>query len=377
VISKLRCPYCLRTFRMKDVDWRHPTTNHPRPSPVPAGPRLARIVKRAADRLAPMSMSEYVEGLREGYRPRCPEQGEVLPGDPRRRGLVVGLIGEAGASKSHYLASLVHQLVTYDPLRRFGLEASLSEGCFRDYKERYYDFLFARRQRIPGTPPLLPDGDHSKPIVLEVRDSVRRRVTTLSIFDAAGEDVQTGGKVAAKSPFLFMADVLVFFVDPLCLPKLWALRDLDQDQDLFSTKSRFEMVEQALQGANRRRFKPMKAAVVLAKADTCQEIDGFDDAFLHEPDYLSLVDTVNRLDVERTRVAAFIEAWGGGALVNTLNARFPGCGFHAVSATGCSPEGQHFPFVRPTRCIDPLIVPLLQLGLLDESLDLRQVGVTR
>jgi hypothetical protein len=267
----------------------------------------------------------------------------------------------------------VHQLETDDMPARLGLDVSPPSGPSADlYVTEYYRRVFQERTALNATKPHDQQAQERLPIVLVVREMTTGRESNLIIFDAAGEQMRSGTDVARFNRFLYMAKILVFFVTPSSLPRVDSrVNDPGRTQQSpVGTRAMFDQVERQMRQARgvQQGQLDVFASVVLAKADLYQGLEGFDDSLLEEPLYDNLSDTLWRLKDESDQVAQIMTGYGAGNLVGTLDNRFPNCTFHAVSATGASPdEHGRFERIAPVKCIDPLIVPLYRLGLLTEQ----------
>jgi len=62
-------------------------------------------------------------------------------------------------------------------------------------------------------------------------------------------------------------------------------------------------------------------------------------------------------------VRELLRRYDGNALLRASQA-YTDAGFFAVSATGSSPQDDHYPVVKPLRCIDPLVWLLAKLGVI-------------
>ena len=78
------------------------------------------------------------------------------------------------------------------------------------------------------------------------------------------------------------------------------------------------------------------------------------------------------------RLVDFLELNGGSNLLTTLLGRLPDPTVHAVSATGSEPLNGHYPAIRPTGVLDPLLVLLARHRFLPrEGLELEQALADR
>lgn len=370
----LVCPHCLHTFPPSGLRWVD--ANGSELDALPTIPRGWRRLQRLAERSAPEPTGEQIaDWVARGGHPVCPNGDRLPPEMTDRDTIVVGLVGERGSSKSHYLAALVALLMDDGVLARFDLAVELLPDSSQRFRELYYEPLFVGRTRIEPTQPL-QGNERREPITLVLRNLRTSRAVNLVLFDASGEQQISSADQARYNRFLYVASAVLLFVPPTALRGVREkLPDVEALQLTPTTSAIFDQTAEQLRLARRLRsdedLDGVAAAVLLSKVDQLRGVDTFDDELLIEPDYdlLPAAAIYKQIEDDGALVAAFMEHSGGANLVASLVHRFSGVTFHPVSATGCDLQDGHFPQVRPIRCLDPLFAVLVRLGVIPRDGD--------
>lgn len=369
---RIVCLTCLSAFGPDGIQWADEKGIPGAPPPAMVRDRGDRLFRRAPKDASEPTMADMADWLAKGHQPQCP-LGHSLPLQVvERDSIVIGLVGEPGSSKSHYLAALVMELIEGNVLAKAGYDIGLASNCRPLFTRDYQVPLFRRRAPLAATAPLIEDEDEEErlPIILVMRDSGTGHETNIIFYDPSGEQLNSPAVVAQYNRFLFVADALFFFIPPVVLP---GLRDrmpsVDGDgQTMLQTKGMIDELELQLRRTRgqARGTVDVAAAALLAKADLCRGVPGFSDDLLEQPDYstTTMNQTLRRIRQETQIVSQFMAQARGDNLVMGLAARFPEVTFHAVSATGCAIEDGIFPSVHPTRCVDPILSVLARRGML-------------
>jgi hypothetical protein len=375
--KRLLCPICLTSFGA--VSWISEQEGEVtgRPKISACANWLRRLIRKPSgrDRIAHGAGKAYLGWKQKAPHPTCPNQHVLPPDFDRRDTVVVGLVGEKGSSKSHYLAALVTTLVEEGPLTRFGITVGISPESERVFREQYYEPLFIHHSQLEGTLPLYDVEEVRQPLVLELLNFQTNTYTNLVIFDAAGEQLNTDVDQARYSGFLLATDIVMLFVTPDSLRGLRSYTGAGTDalQNVISTKSMFEQLATQLRHARGLdTIDPLDdviGTVLLAKADLLSDIPRFREDLLREPSYEEVTSksTLARIEDESDWISQLLENHGGRDLVASLTARYQGCSFHSVSATGCSAVNGKFDEIKPFRCLDPLLYGLIKLGVISKE----------
>lgn len=370
--KRIICLTCLSAFGPEKIHWADNRGIPDTQPPVMTRARIGRLFHRRPKGTPEPTMADLADWLARGHQPQCP-LGHALPLQVvERDNIVIGLVGEPGSSKSHYLAALVMEIIESNVLAKAGYDVGLASSCRPVFTRDYQVPLFQKRRPLAATAPLIDEEDNGSrlPIILVMRDAATGHETNIIFYDPSGEQLNSPAVVAQYNRFLFVADALFFFVPPAVLPGLRScVPHLDNDrQTMLQTKGMIDELELQLRQARglTRGTVDVTAAVLLAKADLCRGVPGFDDRLLEQPDYAAetMEQTQHRIQQDTRDVSQFMTQAKGDNLVMGLAARFRDLSFHAVSATGCALEDGTYPSVRPTRCVDPLLSLLARRGSL-------------
>ncbi|MFJ9632384.1 hypothetical protein ACIQPR_13755 [Streptomyces sp. NPDC091280] len=355
--ARVRCPICLNT-----VDWAR-----------------AQIVTMNTDgRPEPLVRATDEDEVSWNYRTldayRLCEGGggepHVLPGRYGDFGepLVIGVVGESHAGKTHLLAAMIGMLSDADRMSRLGLSVGgldlrLHQRYLRDVVRPFLD----QGQGLDGTPPAPPEFTDA----LWIHNRHTGRSFAVAFFDVSGEWLANH---EAQVPFLGAVGALVFVVDPT------RIRGLTATEGGVLGDPSFDVVLQKigqLRGFDGTEFLPLPAAVVIGKCDLLRHHESLVDRWFRDtsPD--------EELDL-RTVEAESEDAY---ALLSSRGARgwlapFVRCArstLHFASATGHKPveeDGvQRSPKggFEPRRTLKPMLTLFALCGVLGPT-DLGQEG---
>src|SRR5947199_4278325 len=146
----------------------------------------------------------------------------------------IAVIGDIFSGKSHYIASLVHELQEghMQEMIRF---SAIDDQVTHKYINEYYGPLFLSKHILPRTLPgdapardtfRLGTGIERKSLmydlVIESAASHLTKRVNLMIYDASGEDYISQDRIVKFCQYLFSADAIIFLIDPLTLPGIIA-----------------------------------------------------------------------------------------------------------------------------------------------------------
>ncbi len=326
------------------------------------------------------AVKEWADWYARGFRAYCPEHFCELPEDFFTRELVlIGLVGESGSSKTHYLTALLH-LLAGGALSSYNVIVNFDPGTVMRYQNEYYRRLFVDHEVIPASRPLrwfdyqAGHREARPPMTVVMRNWQTGRAVNVCIFDAAGEQLLTRQEQATWARHLSIADGLLFFVDPAILPgarRRLGGADTGAGQTLHITESVIEVTSGLVRMS--RNLPPdadmagVPAALVLAKADLLADTEGFPAPALAPVDHLQDAPyrLANRIKQDSYLVEEYLVANGGANLVHSAVHKFPGITFHAVSATGCAPHNGVYDAIEPHRCLEPFLMLLDRTGVID------------
>ncbi|GGV07375.1 hypothetical protein GCM10010260_51370 [Streptomyces filipinensis] len=346
--AKVRCPICLDM-----VDWARADT----------------VTLNTDGRPEQLVRGEGEDEVRWNHRRLnayrlCAGGGEphVLPGRYGDFGepLVIGVVGESAAGKSHLLAAMLGMLSDVDRMARLGLvvgglDLKLHQRYLKDVVRPFLD----QGQGLAGTPAQPPEFTDA----LWIHNSNSGRNFAVAFFDVSGEWLADHD---AEVPFLGAVSALVFVVDPT------RIRGLTTATGSVTGDPSFGVVLDKigrLHGVDGSQFLPLPAAVVVGKCDLLRHHEPLVDRWFQNasPDEELQLAT---LEQESEDAYAFLSSRGAAGWL----APFVRCarstlhfatatGHKAVEADGVqrSPHGSF----APRRTLKPMLALFAMCGVLD------------
>jgi Double-GTPase 2 len=292
------------------------------------------------------------------FRLKCPNNHELINSlDPT---VVVGVIGNTGSSKSHYLAGLVYEIIHEERLKALGADVAYIGDTGKEMEERIKD-VYARGTVLPRT----EGGNLSGPFSYRLTRNLGATTEikeVLTFFDVAGEDCT--GELARSAEFvryIFDATGIILLIDPGGLP-LTENRLLAREEKIeLTTRAIIDNLANALEVVTGRPSREQRhiICITIAKADSVTIPQG-----VWPPDVWTSVAT-RRMSNSKTRgllrdyserCRAGLADIGGEAVINAAEARFRRSRifYSAVSATSQAPEDDKWPAPHPMGCSIPL-----------------------
>src|SRR5436190_8506719 len=204
---KCQCPSCFEEIYLGECKIMSGVTKQPLKEPK--GPFARMVVER-------LDGPEYT--LEAAYRV-CTECNYALPHDIERvPSIILAVVGDTHSGKSHYLASLIHQIKTEwmgntNGLARFN---PLTPDVEDYYRREYFERLHTQRQRLNFTQPqrvLSGTKYRAKPLIYQLMRSESpshpTTVLNLMIYDLAGEDF-FDGRLKTFGRFVYNTKAFIF-----------------------------------------------------------------------------------------------------------------------------------------------------------------------
>ncbi|CAL9646567.1 hypothetical protein [Streptomyces griseomycini] len=344
----VRCPICLSM-----VDWANAET----------------VTLDADGRPEPLVRLDGEDDVRwnhrrlDAYRLCAGGGGEphVLPGRYGDFGepLVIGVVGESAAGKSHLLAAMLGMLSDVDRMARLGLvvgglDLKLHQRYLKDVVRPFLD----QGQGLAGTPAQPPEFTDA----LWIHNSNTGRSFAVAFFDVSGEWLADHD---SEVPFLGAVSALVFVVDPTRIRGLTAATGSVTGDPSFGVV--LDKIGR-LRGVDGSQFLPLPAAVVIGKCDLLRHHEGLVDRWFQNasPDEELNLATVEE---ESEDAYAFLSSRGARGWL----APFVRCArstLHFATATGHgavetdglqrSPHGSF----APRRTLKPMLALFAMCGVL-------------
>jgi double-GTPase-like protein len=297
------------------------------------------------------------------------------------RSPLIGMVGGKNAGKTVYTTVLAHELRN-NIRRRFGADIWFAGdrqgelGSVADWLQLYDQALFTDRTLFQSTASAA-DGLRV-PLVLQWRQPRRvlgrdvHNTTTLSFYDAAGEDMTTQEFVNGQA-YLSAADALIVLLDPfqlkgsrdrISVPQV-ATRDTEPPLNVLTRIT--EMLRTT--NAVRARSKiSVPIAVVFGKIDAFYGMLGEDHPLLQQPRLGPYYDEAAGQDTDE-HLRALLAELDADDIDTHLRTQYKVFRYFAVSSLGAEPDYAgnriHSGGVRPFRVDEPLLWLLSRFRIIE------------
>ncbi|MGW4942348.1 hypothetical protein ACWEOZ_12270 [Actinoplanes sp. NPDC004185] len=265
--------------------------------------------------------------------------------------IVLGVVGNSLAGKTHLLAAMVGQMLNVDRMDILGLEVRpLDQGLHQRFQADFVDPLLTGRRQLDATPIGRPN---ALTYAAEIHSRHSGRSHALAFFDVSGEQFLSG----QGNDFIQAVTSLIFVVDATNVPPLvTGRREVPPDGTFEVVLQRLELQYRTDAGRGGG-FVPLPAALVVSKADhlTFDPDQPIRRWFAGPDDDLDLT----TVDQESEDVYAFLATRGAGAWLSPVQ-RLLDVSLHYASATNCDPVDNVFPArrFRQRRVFKPLLTLL-------------------
>jgi hypothetical protein len=396
-MSKVACPYCYHRFDLATL--RFQCTGRTTPGREKCKPEVDEDRRRLTgyggfalptfpppdtrsplpQRKAPCPTCGAPTGIRA-----CPVCHTPLPANfADSRSPLIGMVGGKNAGKTVYTTVLVHELKN-SIRRRFAADIWFAGdrqgelGSVADWSKVYERALFNDNKLFESTAGAV-DGVRV-PLVLQWRQPRRSfgrevyHTTTLSFYDAAGEDM-TSQEFVNGQAYLSSADALIVLLDPFQLegsrdrikvPQA-AARDTEPPLNVLT---RITEMLRTTYGVPARRKIAVPLAVVFSKIDAFYRMLGEDHPLLRQPDVGPFYNESVGRDTD-DHMRALLTELDADDVDTHLRAQYRTFRYFAVSSLGAEPDyagNRVDPHgVRPFRVDEPLLWLLSQFKIIDRS----------
>jgi hypothetical protein len=133
----------------------------------------------------------------------------------RGSALPIAVLGEGGASKSHFLPGLIWELETKRSLGSLGL--TLREGIYTNDLVKRVAAVFEDHEVLDSTLPGKLLGPYSYRLSLGRGETQDRH--SLLLFDIAGEDLQSVIRIAENAAYILLCKGIIILIDPVGILK--------------------------------------------------------------------------------------------------------------------------------------------------------------
>lgn len=397
-MSKVACPYCYQLIDSGKLYFQ--CTGRA----VPGRERCKRVVDEERQKLTgfgsaslPTFEPPESRGLVAARTTPCPDCGAPtgiracsvchtpLPANfAESRSPLIGMVGGKNAGKTVYTTVLAHEL-RHNIRRRFAADIWFAgdqqggNGSVSDWLADYERALFDRSTLFEAT---ASAGDGIKvPLVLQWRQPRQllglvqtHNTTTLSFYDAAGEDMTTQEFVNAQA-YLTSADGLIVLLDPFqlkgALDRISVPEASRRDTEPpINVLTRITELLRTSGGVRAKRKIATPIAVVFSKFDAFFPMLGDGHPLLERPTPGASYDETHGRDTDE-HLRALLEELDADDIDAHLRSNYKRFRYFAVSSLGAEPDyarNQVDPRgVRPFRVDEPLLWLLGLFKVIDRS----------
>ncbi|HKS48322.1 MAG TPA: zinc ribbon domain-containing protein [Amycolatopsis sp.] len=381
-MSKVACPYCYHRIELAKLHFQ--CTGRV----TPGRQRCAKAVDEERKRLTGYASPSWPTfprppsgslrlvpcpdcGTPSGIR-ACPVCHTPLPANfADSRSPLIGMVGGKNAGKTVYTTVLAHE-IRHNIRRRFAADIWFAGdqqggiGSVSDWLADYEQALFTDSRLFEST---ASAADGIKvPLVLQWRQpkrSLGREVhstTTLSFYDAAGEDMTTQEFVNAQA-YLTSADGLIVLLDPFQLKgaqdriKVPAAGRRDSEPPINVLTRITELLRTSHAVPAKRKIQ-IPVAVVFSKIDAFFPVLGDGHPLLRAPDAGPYYDEAHGRDTDE-HLRALLAELDADDIDAHLRAHYKSFRYFAVSSLGAEPDYDRNRVdaggVRPFRVDEPLL----------------------
>ncbi|TVT59470.1 zinc ribbon domain-containing protein [Amycolatopsis rhizosphaerae] len=376
------CPYCYHRVDLWTLHFQ--CTGRPSPGKPQCTKSVDEDRKRLTGYASPSWPTFPRPSNRRGRLESCPDCGSStgiracpvchtpLPANfSDSRSPLIGMVGGKNAGKTVYTTVLAHEL-RHNIRRRFAADIWFAgdqqggTGSVSDWLADYEQALFADRRLFESTASAA--GGIKVPLVLQwrqARRSLGREVhstTTLSFYDAAGEDMTTQEFVNAQA-YLTSADALIVLLDPFQLKGAHdrikvpdaSRRDTEPPINVLTRITELLRTSHAVSA---RRKISVPVAVVFSKIDAFFPMLGDGHPLLRAPEPGPCYDEAHGRDTDE-HLRALLAELDADDIDAHLRAHYKTFRYFAVSSLGAEPDYSanrvDVGGVRPFRVDEPLL----------------------
>jgi hypothetical protein len=384
-MAMLACPYCYNRINPAKLRFQCPGRA------APGRDRCKKTVDEDRRRLTgyttaswptfPAPESKTPWGKRKAPCPNCGTESGIracqvcrtpLPANfADSRSPLIGMVGGKNAGKTVYTTVLTHEL-RHNIRRRFAADIWFAGdqqagiGSTKDWIGAYEDAVFGNR-KLPESTTSAADGIRV-PLVLQWRQPRRQLgrdrpvTTTLSFYDAAGEDMTTQEFVNGQA-YLGAADALIILLDPFQLPgaqdRITVPESNRKDAEPpLNVLTRITELLRTSHALRTHRKIPTPVAVVFAKIDAFFRLLGDGHPLLEKPSAGPYYDETYGRDTDE-HVRALLTDLDADDIDIHLRSHYKTSRFFVVSSLGVEPDYERRRIdpggVRPFRVDEPLL----------------------
>jgi hypothetical protein len=298
---------------------------------------------------------------------------------------VLSLIGAKNTGKTNFLTVLLHKLLI---TKRLGKDMLLdfeaaNEETLRKSEEEYLTPTYVNNTVVDSTKSVAIDKNIKEPLIFTMRIMKKTlfggkkisKVSTLVIFDVAGEDLTSPEYMDKDLKHIVKSDAFIFLIDPLQIPQVAKLLKIDPLPIGMEFKIS-QILDRLTKHIKDKKSIPdleqisTPMAVVISKMDKLKPFllnsKRLDKDHTHRAGF----DTTD-FQIVDSEVKYLLEHYNFGGLCEAFTSRFSDTAFLGVSALGSDPvleeKGQRIDQLNPKRLEDPFLWILFMKNLIKSS----------
>ena len=377
------CPYCFKELTGRDTTFR--CVNHVAGKCAPELDR--QLAEYEGTQPVPRERVFTVPGTLLGRSPMrapcvcgysswkrvCPHCHNELPSEfgPLKQ-LSLGLIGAKEVGKSNYIGVLINRIANEVCSNFGGAINSLDDQTGKRYKSDFERYIFTEGEVVPATASSRTALKNRYPLNYRFQTGrrgifSRPKAVSLSLFDTAGEDLDSEDIAITHVRYIENAAGLIFLLDPLQLKNIRAALPANVPKPKIQNDPG-DIIDRATRMLRRKYHLspgqkiPIPVAVVFSKIDVVRSLVEKDSPLHRASVHPGLYDDLDGQAVHES-IRSYMRPWGAEAIDNTLRTQFANYRYFGVSSFGYSPhDNQLSKGVAPFRVEDPFLWLLAQFG---------------
>ena len=316
---------------------------------------LRRLAGRPPPRMLPLDQAAPPED-----RPArvCLKCKQPLPRSlDSRDWFTIAVVGVNFASKTHFIATALHEAYYNQGLRDIGCRTFEPDGPSGEiYHRDYFIPVFEDKRVMEGTQSDLAHRTRRfAPLVFQASFANAQRGSLLLFHDVAGEDVSGYNARPLVAPFVARADAIIFLLDPHWLP---ALRGRLTSVIPSPGVEQMQVFSSVLDDLTRNNVPTI---IALTKSDLLRPLIGSNHPIFRPapPGGENWLADLRRID----QVVRDLLEKAGARLILAKAESLQEVSFCAISPIGSDPGGAGNPIfdIEPIRVLDPIVAALSRI----------------
>ena len=390
--KSLVCPYCFKSMTPREIEFR--CTNESDNCIKHVDPNLSEFLRKKTEPMGrtfrPVSTDSKGRVVEFAECPDCrtTTTAKICPhchNDlPRTFGecetFIISVVGVKESGKSHFISVLIDSLVnTLGPNMDCDVQP-INDATLERYRQNFYDPVFKHKETIHATRSAQTDIQVKMPLVYTMtflkpktflnttpilnlifgKEPKPRKIVTLALYDAAGEDLNSQSVMQREYKYLFNSAGIILLADPLQFAKVRENYPEEllpnENTNIMDLVSRLTNMIRETKHITMQKKIDTPIAVTISKSDAITSFLSPSSVILHTA-------AANESDLDESirhsihdEVVTLLEDWTSRALPLHFTANYKTVSYFASSAIGTNPHGREdIADIRPHRIGDPLL----------------------